>query len=81
MRFPLQTATLLCGLLLCGAAHAEQTACQRFEQQYAKQYSKIDCVDKDTAVVRNQQTVCRYRLALIFLLTRLTSLTKTIDYY
>lgn len=55
MRFPLKTAALLCGLMACGAAHAEQTACKRFEQQYAKQYKTIYCADKDTAVVTNQQ--------------------------
>lgn len=61
MCFPLKTAALLCGLLACGAAHAEQTACERFEQQYAEQYAAINCVDKDTAVVRNQQ----YESALV----------------
>ena len=55
MRFPLKTAALLCGLLACSAARAEQTACQRFKQQYAKQYETIYCADKDTAVVRNQR--------------------------
>lgn len=55
MRFSLKSMAGLCALLLCGVAHAEQTACERFEQQYAKQYTEIDCVDKDTAVVRNQQ--------------------------
>lgn len=55
MRFPLKAAALLCGLLACGAARAEPTACQRFEQQYAEQYKTIYCVDKDTAVVRNRQ--------------------------
>lgn len=61
MRFPLKAAALLYGLLACGAARAEQTACQRFKQQYAEQYVKIDCVDKDTAVVRNRQR--QYALA------------------
>ena len=51
MRFPLPTAVLLCGLLLCGMAHAEPTACQRFEQQYAKQYDSILCVSEQTAIV------------------------------
>lgn len=55
MRFPLKAAALLCGLLACGAARAEQTACQRFKQQYAEQYKTIRCVDKDNAVVTNQQ--------------------------
>ncbi|WP_304335497.1 hypothetical protein, partial [Conchiformibius steedae] len=55
MRFSLKSMAGLCALLLCGVAHAEQTACERFQQQYAKQYAKINCVDKDTAVVRNQQ--------------------------
>ena len=51
MRFSLKSMAGLCVLLLCGVTHAEPTACERFKQQY----TEIDCVDKDTAVVRNQQ--------------------------
>ncbi|RRD89490.1 WG repeat-containing protein [Conchiformibius steedae] len=55
MSFSLKSMAGLCALLLCGVTHAEPTACERFKQQYAKQYAEIHCVDKDTAVVRNQQ--------------------------
>ena len=55
MSFPLKSMVLLCGLLACGAVSAAETACRRFQQQYAGQYTEINCVDKDTAVVRNRQ--------------------------
>lgn len=55
MRLSLKSMAGLCALLLCGVTHAEPTACERFKQQYAKQYAEIHCVDKETAVVTNQQ--------------------------